>query len=82
MTVNCKGNLIDLSIPKVMGILNVTPNSFYDGGLYKDKNILLNHVEKMLTEGATFIDVGAYSSRPHADYVSEKEELSTHFTHC
>lgn len=75
MTINCKGQLIDLSSPKVMGILNVTPDSFYDGGLYKDDSKILNQVEKMLSEGATFIDVGAYSSRPNAGYVSEDEEL-------
>lgn len=75
MTINCKGKLIDLSVPKVMGILNITPDSFYDGGLYKNDSIILNQVKKMLIEGATFIDVGAYSSRPNADHVSEDEEL-------
>jgi dihydropteroate synthase len=74
MTINCKGNLIDLSVPKVMGILNITPNSFYDGGKFKSKSDILNQVEKMLFEGATFIDVGAYSSKPNADFVSENEE--------
>ena len=76
MTINCKGKLIDLSTPKVMGILNVTPDSFYDGGHFKDESSILNQVERMLAEGATFIDVGAYSSRPRADHVSETEELS------
>ena len=75
MTINCKGTLIDLSSPKVMGILNLTPDSFYDGGQHKDEKSILNHTEKMLTEGATFIDIGAYSSRPNADHVSEAEEL-------
>ncbi len=75
MTINCKGQLIDLSSPKVMGILNITPDSFYDGGLYKDDSEILNQVENILNEGATFIDVGAYSSRPNADHVSEDEEL-------
>mgnify|MGYP000338635887 CR=1 FL=1 len=75
MTINCKGNLIDLRKPKIMGILNVTPDSFFDGGNYKDENAMLTQVEKMLLEGATFIDVGAYSSRPGADEVSEEEEL-------
>jgi dihydropteroate synthase len=75
MTINCKGQLIDLSLPKVMGILNVTPDSFYDGGHYKDKNTILEQVENMIREGATFIDVGGYSSRPGADFVSENEEL-------
>ncbi|WP_405296091.1 dihydropteroate synthase [Algibacter sp. Ld11] len=75
MTINCKGKLIDLSSPKVMGILNITPDSFYDGGQHKDKKSILNHTENMLCEGATFIDIGAYSSRPNADHVSEAEEL-------
>jgi len=75
MTINCKGKLIDLSSPKVMGILNITPDSFYDGGKFKDEVSILNQVDKMLTEGATFIDVGAYSSRPGAKHISEQEEL-------
>lgn len=75
MTINCNGNLIDLATPKVMGILNVTPNSFFDGGKHTNENEILNQVEKMLSEGATFIDVGAYSSKPKAEFVSEKEEL-------
>ena len=74
MTINCKGKLIDLTTPKVMGILNITPDSFYDGGNYKDEKDILNQVEKMLNEGATFIDVGGYSSRPGANHVSEDEE--------
>ncbi|WMI64610.1 dihydropteroate synthase [Aestuariibaculum sp. YM273] len=75
MTINCKGQLIDLSTPKVMGILNITPDSFYDGGKHKNETDILNHVETMLNQGATFIDVGAYSSRPNAAFVSETEEL-------
>lgn len=75
MTINCKGQLIDLARPKVMGILNVTPDSFYDGGKYKSDSAVLAQVEKMLSEGATFIDVGAYSSRPGASHISEEEEL-------
>lgn len=76
MTINCKGNLIDLTSPKVMGILNITPNSFFDGGKYADENSVLQQVEKMLIDGATFIDVGAYSSKPNAEFVSENEEIS------
>ncbi|KJD31644.1 dihydropteroate synthase [Tamlana sedimentorum] len=75
MTINCKGNLIDLSAPKVMGILNLTPDSFFDGGKHKNEKDILSHVENMLNAGATFIDAGAYSSRPNADDVSETEEL-------
>lgn len=75
MTINCKGTLIDLSIPRVMGILNITPDSFYDGGKYKSDADFLNQTEKMLTDGATFIDVGAASSKPSAQIVSEEQEL-------
>jgi dihydropteroate synthase len=76
MTINCKGLLVDLSTPKVMGILNVTPNSFFDGGKYKNEIEILSQVEKMLLDGATFIDIGAYSSKPNAEFVSEQEEIS------
>ena len=76
MTINCLGNLVDLSAPKVMGILNITPNSFYDGGKYSDDKSILYQVDKMLLEGATFIDMGAYSSKPNADFVSEEEEIN------
>ncbi len=75
MTLNCKGNLIDLTSPKVMGILNITPDSFYDGGKYNTDDLILEQTEKMLSEGATFIDLGAYSSRPGAKDISEEEEL-------
>lgn len=75
MTINCNGQLIDLATPKVMGIVNVTPNSFYDGGKLSDGKSVLLQVEKMLTDGATFIDVGGYSSKPNAEFVSEEEEL-------
>lgn len=75
LTINCKGKLIDLSSPKVMGILNITPDSFYDGGKFADDDAILRQTEKMLSEGATFIDVGAFSSRPGATTISEEEEL-------
>ena len=75
MTLNCNGALIDLSTPKVMGILNCTPDSFYDGGKFKDEIGVLNQVETMIVDGATFIDIGGYSSKPGAEFVSEKEEL-------
>lgn len=75
MLINCKGQLIDLSTPKVMGILNVTPNSFFDGGKYSNEDEIISRVDKMLAEGATFIDIGAYSSKPSAEFVSEKEEI-------
>lgn len=74
MTINCKGELIDLSTPKVMGILNITPNSFYDGGKYKSDIDFLYQTEKMLKDGAYFIDLGAYSTKPNAEFVSAEEE--------
>ncbi|MFN4027419.1 MAG: dihydropteroate synthase [Flavobacterium sp.] len=76
MTINCRGTLINLTLPKVMGILNITPNSFYDGGKYTNEKQCLAQVEKMLFEGATFIDIGAYSSKPSAEFVSETEEIA------
>ena len=76
MTINCKEQLVDLSTPKVMGILNVTPNSFYDGGKFKSESEFLDQTEKMVTDGATFIDIGAYSSKPNAAFVSEEEEIA------
>ena len=74
MTINCKGKLIDLTTPKVMGILNLTPDSFYDGGKYGDIDAAISQVEVMLSDGARFIDVGAYSSRPGATDISVEEE--------
>ena len=76
MYINCKGRLIDLDTPKVMGILNLTPDSFYDGGRNTSAEKYLSRTEAMLEEGATFIDIGAYSSRPGATDISEEEELS------
>ncbi len=75
MTLNCNGKLVDLSKPKVMGILNLTPDSFYDGGSYSEEVTILSRVKTMLEEGASFIDIGGYSSRPNADDVSLDEEL-------
>jgi len=73
-SLNCKEDLIFLNTPKIMGVLNITPDSFYDGGRYKAEDQVLAQVEKMMKEGATFIDIGAYSSRPGAAEVSEAEE--------
>ncbi|MGB0479943.1 MAG: dihydropteroate synthase [Flavobacteriaceae bacterium] len=75
LSINCNGKLVDLNTPKVMGVLNITPDSFYDGGRYKDAKSVLNQTEKLISEGATFLDIGAYSSRPGADFISENEEL-------
>lgn len=73
-TLNCRGTLIDLDIPKVMGIINITPDSFYDGGKSFSTDHLLLQAEKMLNDGATFLDIGGYSSRPDADDVSVQVE--------
>ncbi|MEO1448466.1 MAG: dihydropteroate synthase [Bacteroidota bacterium] len=72
---NCRGKLLDLSAPQVMGILNVTPDSFSDGGLYQGLDAALEQAGRMLAEGASIIDVGGYSSRPGAADVSVGEEL-------
>ena len=74
-SINCKGKLIELNSPRVMGIMNLTPDSFYDGGRLKNDKEILLHAEKLINEGATFIDIGGYSSRPNAEHISEKEEL-------
>jgi len=76
MTLNCLGNLIDLSTPRVMGILNITPDSFHDGGRYSLERQWLAQAGKMLEDGATFIDIGGYSSRPNATHISTEEELN------
>ena len=75
MTINCNGRLIDLNEPKIMGILNTTPNSFYDGGSNQSMNLILEKVEKHLSEGADMIDVGGYSTKPGAENISEQEEI-------
>lgn len=74
-TINCKGQLVDLSTPRVMGILNVTPDSFYSGNRFNSDKEVLRQAEKLLEEGADFIDVGGYSSRPDAADVTLTEEL-------
>ena len=74
-TLNIRGRLVELSNPKIMGILNVTPDSFFDGGKYDSEQTILMQVEKMLADGATFIDIGGYSSRPGADDIPMEEEL-------
>ncbi|MBI1226808.1 MAG: dihydropteroate synthase [Bacteroidetes bacterium] len=74
-TINCRGKLLDLSSPIVMGILNITPNSFFDGGRYTNEVEVLQQVERMITEGATIIDIGGMSSKPGSSLISEDEEL-------
>ena len=75
MTINIKGNLLNFSVPKIMGILNVTPDSFFDGGKYSTSSKILKQVEKMIKSGADIIDIGGYSSRPGAADISVDEEL-------
>lgn len=74
-TINCKGKLLDLSRPLVMGILNVTPDSFFDGGKYPGETAILQQAEKMLLEGADILDIGGASSRPGASVLNEHTEL-------
>jgi dihydropteroate synthase len=74
-TIACRGKIIDIEQPIVMGILNVTPDSFYDGGHYTDKKTIAIRVKQILDEGAAIIDIGGYSSRPGAEEITEKEEL-------
>jgi dihydropteroate synthase len=74
VTLNASGKLIDLSQPKVMGIINLTPDSFFAGSRKQDVGSVLEQAGKMLAEGATFLDLGAYSSRPGAADISAQEE--------
>lgn len=74
-TLNCRGKLINLSTPLVMGILNITPDSFYDGGKYITEKQILKKTGQMIREGASIIDVGAYSSRPGAEEISVDQEI-------
>lgn len=74
-TLHCQGRLLDLSRPVVMGILNLTSDSFYDGGRYTEEVSMMKQAEKMLAEGAALLDIGGASSRPGATEVNETEEL-------
>tara|TARA_B100000989_G_scaffold86274_1_gene61970 strand:+ start:24 stop:851 length:828 start_codon:yes stop_codon:yes gene_type:complete len=76
MNINIRGKLYDLSRAKVMGILNVTPDSFYDGGVHNKSNEIENHVNKMINDGMDILDIGGYSSRPGAKIINENEEMS------
>ena len=74
-SINCSGRLVDLNTPKIMGILNLTPDSFSDGGKFNNEKAALLHAEKLLKDGADFIDIGAQSTRPNAEYLSAEEEI-------
>ena len=73
--INVNGSLLDLSQPRVMGILNVTPDSFYAGSRTQTEAEIVRRVKQIVSEGAAIIDIGAYSSRPNADNVSAREEM-------
>lgn len=76
MILNCRGTLHEFDGPIVMGILNLTPDSFYDGGKFTIQSTIVSQIDRMISEGAQIIDVGAMSSRPAAKLLSEKEELA------
>ena len=74
-SINCNGRLVDLNTPKIMGILNLTPDSFSDGGKFNNEKSALLQAEKLLKDGADFIDIGAQSTRPNAEFLSAEEEI-------
>ncbi|WP_185859234.1 dihydropteroate synthase [Blattabacterium cuenoti] len=75
MTINCAGSLLHLKEPKIMGIVNLTPDSFYDGGKLNSESSILKHVENLLNEGSDFIDIGGCSTRPKSKFITEEEEI-------
>ena len=74
--INVNGKLMDLSEPQVMGILNVTPDSFYAGSRAETERDITQRIHQIVNEGASIIDIGAYSSRPNAQHISAEEEMS------
>lgn len=74
-SINCNGKLVDLSYPKIMGILNLTPDSFSDGGKFNNGKSALKHAEKLLKDGAEFIDIGPQSTRPNAEFLNSNKEI-------
>lgn len=74
-TIKLGNRELDFTVPAVMGILNVTPDSFYDGGKYLSEVKIVERIHQIMDEGADMIDVGAYSTRPGADYVADQEEI-------
>lgn len=75
-SINCNGKLVDLSQPRLMGILNLTPDSFSDGGQFNNEKSALQQAEKLLKNGATIIDIGAQSTRPKAEFLKAEEEIN------
>ena len=74
-SINCNGRLVQLDIPKIMGILNLTPDSFSDGGKFNTEKAALEHAEKLLKDGAEILDIGPQSTRPNAEFLSAEEEM-------
>ena len=74
-TINVNGQLLDLSTPKVMGIVNLTPDSFFEDSRAQTAEQVARRVRQLLTEGADMLDMGAYSSRPGADDLPMEEEM-------
>lgn len=74
-SINCNGRLVQLDTPKIMGILNLTPDSFSDGGKFNDEKRALEHAEKLLKDGAEILDIGPQSTRPNAEFLSSEEEI-------
>lgn len=79
LLINCSGKIINLKYPVAMGIINLTPDSFYDGGKYKSVKEIIASIHKMVAEGAAIIDIGAVSTRPGSKMVSEEEEWNRLF---
>jgi len=75
LQINLENKLYTLTQPMLLGILNPTPDSFYDGGKYTTENAVLQRADEIITQGGHIIDIGGYSSRPHATHISEEEEL-------
>ncbi|KYH08140.1 dihydropteroate synthase [Chryseobacterium cucumeris] len=73
-SINCNGRLVQLDTPKIMGILNMTPDSFSDGGKFNNEKSALKHAEKLLKDGAEILDIGPQSTRPNAEFLSASEE--------
>ncbi len=76
MTINCRGRLVSFDTPKIMGIVNITDDSFYSDSRFKIGDHLLNHISKMVDHGAHILDIGAMSSRPGASIISADQELN------
>lgn len=75
LRINSRGQFFSFDHPAIMGIMNVTPDSFFDGGKYQGLNAVLEHCHKMVSEGADILDLGAFSTKPNSEIISEKEEI-------